>query len=247
MEKDSNTKHHFNKATKEKKTQILSDLGKGETPLYLWAKGQTQKDLEEFTVDKFDEDNNVLYLKKNKNFLAKLLGTKLVNKEVFIKYQHDQYHYFTTATFRKAEEADTYTATVKGDVYISQQRSNYRLNANRHIVVQIKIDKNVYSGNDISAGGTSIDVNKHSGKFFKKDMELQDCQLKLVGKVFQIPIMKVASIWPIKNALGEETDMMGIGLSFHGLDPVTEERLFIQINAEARAEEIRKQIENRNK
>jgi hypothetical protein len=240
--KDANKKHYFTIVEPTEVVDVLDSSSKEACSIYLWSQGQKEDQLEEFELANFAPEQKTVELKVKGGFLSKIGKSKLTDKEVYIKLNYNKFQYFSYSILRYDNDAKAYTLRVVNDVYRSQQRSNYRLNAGPHVAVQFKALEEVYDGHDISAGGTSFTIAEEELVKFKEGSIIKDCMLRLNRDKFEIPQAKVAKTWPDKDKEGEPTGNFKVGIAFIEVPKDTEEELFKSINGEARAEEIRKQL-----
>lgn len=242
MSNDPNKKHYFDTIAKEEAHEVFSELASSEQTLNLWVKGKAEEDVEEFEVQSFNPDDHSFTLKLKASFFKRLGGSKLVGKEVLMKAPYERFHYFTTGKLIHNKENGLYHFATSGEVFKSQQRQNYRLNASRFHIIQFKIDNEVFDGLDISAGGTSIKVSALHKERFAKGKLFETCRLRFNRYQFDIPKAQIAGVWEQKDRQGNITDQIKLGIAFVDLPKGTEEELFKLINSEARAEELRKKF-----
>lgn len=242
---DDNKKYYFSQIQSEEIKSFLTRAAKEGLSASIWQKGQAKDEIEEFIVRSFDPDSMLIKLEFSGSILAKLAGPKNKDKEILIKISFGPLYIFSHAKLEYKKEDESYFVVINKDTFKSQQRSNYRLNANRYIKIQFKIDGEVFNALDISAGGTSFIVPKEMTERFGKHKEFKDCTLRLVNTNYTIPDAKVAGAWEheYKDAHGNILEGMKIGIAFVDLPKKTEEDLFLSINTEARGEEIRKKTQ----
>lgn len=239
--KDANKKHYFSIVEAEDVQSALASCAKDSLSAFLWDQGQKESDLEEYEIAGF-EDNKKLILKTKGGFLSKLSKSKLIEKQIYIKFNFEKFQYFTYGVLNYNNEDKTYFINIIRDVYRSQQRSNYRLNANAHVKIQFKVNDEVYDAHDISAGGTSFSLSEDEKDKYPEGEIYKGCMLRLNRDKFEIPQAKIAKIWPDKDPAGNPNGIFKVGIAFIDVPKHIEEELFISINGEARAEEIRKNM-----
>jgi hypothetical protein len=242
---DANKKHYFSMVEPVEVSSVLEDSSKEAQSIYLWLEGQKEEQLEEFELTSFKSEEKTLALKVKGGFLSKLGKSKLTDKEVYLKINFNKFQYFSYSTLKYDSESKEYTLRVVNDFYRSQQRSNYRLNAGPFITLQFKINEEVFTAHDISAGGTSFTIPEDKLQSFPEGEIFKDCMLRLNRDKFNIPQAKIAKTWPDKDKNGEPTGNFKVGIAFIDVPKDTEEELFKSINGEARAEEIRKSLLNK--
>lgn len=239
---DANKKYYFTQIFQDEVESFLSRAVKDQAVATIWQKGQEKDDVEEFTVKSFTKERMTLTLDFNASILSKLAGAKNKDKKVLIKITYGPVYIFSNSTLVKDPNSDFYFIEMNNDVFKSQQRSNYRLNANRYIKIQFKIDNEVFDALDISAGGTSFIVPIEMKERFAKGKSFENCVIRFANTNFELPIVKIAGTWDheYKDAEGNIVQGLKLGVAFSELPKNIEENLFLQINLEARGEEIRK-------
>jgi hypothetical protein len=239
--KDANKKHYFSLVETVDVQSALASCAKETLPAYLWDQGQKESDLEEYEIAGFEGDKKLI-LKSKGGFLSKLSKSKLTEKQIYIKFNFDKFQYFTYGVLNYNSEDKTYFINIIRDVYRSQQRTNYRLNSNANVAIQFKVEEEVYDAHDISAGGTSFSLPEEEKDKYEEGKIYKGCMLRLNRDKFEIPQAKVAKVWPDKDAAGNPNGIYKVGIAFIDVPKHIEEELFISINGEARAEEIRKNM-----
>lgn len=239
---DDNKKYYFSQIFFEEIKSFLTRAVKENLPASIWQKGQGKDEIEEFVVKSFDPETMLLKLEFDANMIAKLAGAKNTNQNILIKITFGPVYIFSHAKLEYKKEGDYYFVIFDKDTFKSQQRSNYRLNANKYVKIQFKIDGSVFDALDISAGGTSFIVPKDMSERFLKGKTFSDCTLRLVNTNYTIPDVKIAGTWDAeyKDESGNIFEGIKLGVAFVELPKKTEEDLFLAINTEARGEEIRK-------
>lgn len=242
---DPNKKHYFS-SVEENDLSFMADMAlKEKLPVKVWAQGK-DKDAEEYEVTAYDKEKKVLFLKSKSGGLMSLISnSKLIDKDIFIKVGKEKFQWFSVSHLKYNKESKLYYVQFNDEVYRSQQRSNYRLQASSTIIIQFKIGEEVYDGLDISAGGTSFVIPEELKDKFPKDSVFEKCQLLFNKKKFEIPSSRIAGQWDHKVRTKEDQKHVKVGVAFDKLNDADEEALFKHINGEARAEEMRKQLAER--
>lgn len=240
--KNSNQKYYFSVADEDERITFFQKAASESLQAEIWQKGQDKDQVEEFDIASFDPDTKKLSLKFKGGLLSKLTGSKNKDQDILLKVSFHSIYIFTSSKLIFNKEADLYEATIDQEIYKSQQRSNYRLNANRFIVIQFKIDNEVFNALDISAGGTSFTIPAEMKDRFNKDEVHEGCVVRLANVNYTIPESRIAGIWDhaFKDEKGNIIEGFKIGVAFIDLPKKTEEDLFLSINTEARGEELRK-------
>jgi hypothetical protein len=242
MSKDPNQKHYFKEIAHEQVGAVMTALVKLRPQLILWPQGK-EDDKEIFIADRFDPGCHILFLKpEKKGLLSSLTRSKLLNMRLLVKLESPKMTYFSTTSLSRNEETGDYFVTFNDPVFVAQRRTNYRLNASHHLVLKLTINDEVFPCLDISAGGTSFTVPKVREEQFSKGVLYKGCKLQFNRKTFLLPQIMIAGVWPYEKTRKNTEEFIKCGVSFQNLTKETEEALFVMVNSEARAEEIRKML-----
>jgi hypothetical protein len=243
---DPNTKHYFQITSEKYLSQVLREKleKKNEILATVWEKGQDEKEAEIYTVRSFISDTKNLSLKPTGQLLKTLTGSQKTGKQVLVKIPIDsKTNYFSGGILLFEREHLSYSIQLLQEIFVSQQRSNFRLNANNVIQIQFKMNNKVYDALDISIGGTSIKINKTNSEQLSKDNIFEDCILRFDRTNYHIPKARVSSIMPILDDNGQETDHLKIGLAFLELSESISDELNVKITVEARGDEMKKKFD----
>lgn len=246
-QKDPNKKHYFDLVSKDEQVKSFSSLSKSEVEITVWCKGEEEDQAEDFEFISYKPDSGVFTLDYKGGFLSKLAGSSHANKEVLIKIPCGKVHYFTNTFLHFDKITKEYTFKVESDVYISRQRTNYRLMANTFNQIQFKIDEEVFDALDISAGGTSFIVSDVHRERFEKGKVFDNCILRFNKMNFNIKKARIAGTWDQMSPENNPLHEIKLGIAFEDLPADVEEELFKHINSEARLEEVRKKIAAKSK
>lgn len=246
-QKDANKKHYFQAIVGDEVEEMLELIDKEALEIRIWAEGKSDKELEEYECLNYDAPSQCLVLKSKAGLLAKLSKSKNIDNDVFMKIGSGKYQYFTHGILKYDEEGKQFFFPLKGQIFKSQQRINYRLNSNQFNTIQIKIVEDVYDGLDISAGGSSFIIKEEEVEKFPKGHDFEDVILRFNRVNFEIPTLRIAGIWEQKDMEEKPTGEFKVGAQFMNLSENQEEALFKHINGEARAEEMRKKMMNQIK
>lgn len=240
---DPNKKHYFAEVDPSEYLEIFNKAAEDEIETLVWEQGMKEKDAEKYMVKGYDKGSFTLSLKTGGGFLSKLTSSKFVDKDVFIRIGTGKFQFFTTCIFTHNKEEKHYEFVVNRTVFKTLQRQNYRLQAGPNIKIQLRIDEDtLLNGLDISAGGTAFIIGEEDVPRFQKDTVFKDCRLGLNKEKFEIPTVRVAGTWPVKDTENNPTGEMKVGVAFEDISDDTEEAMFKAINGEARAEEMRKKM-----
>jgi len=155
----------------------------------------------------------------------------------------EKINYFTGGRFKFHPEDLTYSLEIQQDIFKSQQRGTYRLNASEVIPIQFKIDDQVFDALDISIGGTSFMVDEIDKERFAKGKLFQECTLRFDRKNYYIPLAQIAVLIPLTDETGKPNGRYKVGIAFKDLARKTEDELYIKISTEARGEEMKKKFD----
>jgi hypothetical protein len=245
---DANKKHYFETVKIDEAKSICTSFAKDGQTIVLRGEGRPETELENFEILSFNPETMVMGIRSKGSLLAKLTGSPLTGKVVFVKMSSSRFHLFTTSKLVFDEESKDYTLTLDAAFFKGQQRSNYRLMASTFIKIQFKINNDeVYEGLDVSAGGTSFIVPADKVDQYEKGSEFLENTLRLNKVNFTIPRCRVAVTWDQHGTDGHPTGEKKLGISFIDLPLETEEALFKHINGEARAEEMLKKMAEKKK
>ena len=246
---NSNQKYYFSTAEEDERKSFFEKAASEELIVEIWQKGQEKDEVEEFDIASFDADNVTLKLKLKTGLLGKLTGSKNKDKDILLKISFHSIYIFTSSSLKYDKESELYSLVVDKEIYKSQQRSNYRLNANRFVKIQFKIDNEVFSALDISAGGTSFTIPAEMKDRFTKEEIHEGAVVRLANMNYTIPQAKIAGTWEhaFKDEKGNIIEGYKVGVAFVDLPKKIEEDLFLSINTEARGEELRKKTLEKKK
>lgn len=240
--KDPNQKHYFRELRSQEWTTLFEQIQR-EAPIFeLWSKGQ-EDSVEEFEFALVKAEEKRVYLKFKASFLAKLLGSKLKDCEVLLRFDMDDLHFFSKSTLRYETENKEYFITLDEEVFVGQKRKSYRLNAGPSRNIAIRLDGEVYPCLDVSIGGSSVLVDLNLEERFSKGLEFENSAVCYDGTSFNIPTVRVASIEVFKEDIHKPAKKLKLGLAFlfKKNDP-EEERMAKHLGEEAREEELRKKM-----
>jgi hypothetical protein len=243
---DPNTKHYF-QITNEKELALAIQenlVAKAELKLTLWEKGEEEKDAENYTISGFDAQKKILNISSTGKLLATITGSSKTGKMILLKIPiNNKTNFFTGGLLQYHKETLSYSVHIEQDIFISQQRSNFRLNANNVIQIQFKLNSIVYDAIDISVGGTSFKVKKANLEKFAKGQIFEDCTLRFDRKNYHIPKVLISSLLPILDDSGKPTDDIKIGIAFKDLNSNMADELNVKIQVEARGDEMKKKFD----
>ena len=238
--KDPNKKHYFQPVTPEEFSECMLMQCSIEKPLpmTIWEKGESEEEAELYIAIEYFPHPKILKLKPTGKLVTKITGSLKAGKDVLIKVPiEDKINYFTGGKFKFHSEDLTYSLEIQQDIFKSQQRGNFRLNASAVIPIQFKIDEQVFSALDISTGGTSFVIEQVDKDRFPKGKLFTECTLRFDRKNYYIPHAQVAILIPMEDG------KLKVGISFKDLARKTEDELYIKISTEARGEEMKKKFD----
>jgi hypothetical protein len=244
--KDPNKKHYFQVVAHDEFSQsILMQCKLDEAQLLtVWEKGEQEELAELYQAIDYNPNTKTLKLVPTGNLITKITGSLKSGKIVLIKIPiEDKIHYFTGGQLKFHPDDLTYSLNVQQEIYKSQQRGNFRLDASNVIQIQFKIDEQVFDGIDLSVGGTSFLINESEVSRFPKGKLFQDCTLRFDRKNYHIPMAQVAGIFQVSNLDNLSNIQKKVGIAFKGLSRKIEDELYIKITTEARGEEMKKKFD----
>lgn len=245
--KDPNKKHYFQSATCEEfaeTMQMFCSLDKP-FPLTVWEKGEDEQKAELYIATEYHSSSKIIKMKPTGKLATKIMGSQKAAKEVLVKIPiENRINYFTGGNFKFHPEDLSYSLEINQEIFMSQQRENFRLNASASIPIQFKINEQVFAALDISTGGTSFAIDEDNKSSFPKGSVHKECTLRFDRKNYYVPLAKVAALLPLTDEEGNKIDgKIKVGIAFKDLPKKTEEELYIKISTEARGEEMKKKFD----
>ena len=243
MDRDANKRHYFSTLSEQEKAELLKKAAAQSKEIGIWKKGASEAELKLYKITGFDDPSSTLSLEEPPTSLfGGFFEVGFEDREVFFKLTFERLHYFSRALLSCAQGGGPRLLAVDGDVFCGQQRENYRLNASKLIAIRFFADGELFECADISAGGAAVLFDPDARRPLKEGESLKDCKLNLCNRPYAIPSANVVKVWQHRDEAGRETKLCCAGVRFIDLPKETEERLFIQVNAEARGEEIQKKF-----
>lgn len=245
--KDPNKKHYFQVVSDDEFSASLLMLCNLEDAQHftIWEKGEDEDQAELYEVVKYFPESKTIKMNPTGKLMTKITGSLKTGKQVLVKIPiQDKINYFTGGKLKFHPEDLTYSIAIDQEIYKSQQRGNYRLNASPVIPIQFKIDNQVFEANDISVGGTSFLINESEANRFIKGTLFNDCTIRFDRKNYHIPIAQIAGVFAPNKENNIPLNKLKIGIAFKGLPRKTEDELYIKITTEARGEEMKKKFDD---
>ncbi len=246
--KDPNKQHYFTQIPKSDVDDLFSRLAEKKTEIHIWKKGMTEEELEVFEIIDYDPKLKKLSLNKKGLFIHKLFKSSLVGAQIYFKIPDEKVNYCSTALLKKGEGQFDYSFQLLQNLYLSQQRSNYRLESSTHVAIQIKFESKdfekpkIFDAADLSAGGLSFVVPIEELPFFPKGTLFENTTIRLNRERWVIPKVKIVAIFDTTDSEGKPRTTARLGVQFADMSKGAEESLTRNINSEARGEEIRKKF-----
>lgn len=246
--KDPNKQHYFTQVPKVEVDAIFSRLASKKTEIHIWKKGMTEEELEVFEILNYEPELKKLSLSKKGLFIHKLFKSSLVGAQIYFKIHEEKVNYCSTATLKKGSAQGEYSFQLLQTLYLSRQRSNYRLESGQHIAIQIKFESpnfekpKIFNALDISAGGLSFVVDQTELPNFEKGTVFEGSTVRLNREKWLIPKVKVVALFDAFDEEGKPRKTARLGVQFLAMGKEVEEALTRTINSEARGEEIRKKF-----
>lgn len=245
--KDPNKKHYFQVVSPEEFAEsMLMHCNQEEAQhITIWEKGESEELAELYEAVDYFPHPKIIKLKPTGKLITKITGSIKAGKQVLVKVPiEDKINYFSGGRLKFHSEDLTYSLEIQQEIYKSQQRGNFRLQASDVIPIQFKIDDQVYDALDISVGGTSFIIEPEEVERFQKGKLFQDCTLRFDRKNYHIPMAQIAGHFPFNNPDGTPSTKLKVGISFKGIPRKTEDELYIKISTEARGEEMKKKFDD---
>lgn len=243
--KDPNKKHYFQPVTPEEfaESMLMQCSLEDAQPLTIWEKGESEEQAELYMAADYFPHPKIIKMKPTGKLMTKITGSTKAGKQVLIKVPiEDKINYFTGGRFKFHPEDLTYSLEIQQDIFKSQQRGTFRLNASEVIPIQFKIDEQVFEALDISIGGTSFIVDEVDKERFAKGKLFKECTLRFDRKNYYIPLAQVAVLIPMTDGT-TPNGKYKVGIAFKDLARKTEDELYIKISTEARGEEMKKKFD----
>ena len=243
---DPNTKHYFQQSTDKELGEVLIEKfnSKTDVNITLWEKGEDENNAENYVFLSYDPQLKLIKMNPTGALLTTITGSLKTGKSILLKIPVDtKTNYFTSGILNFHRENLSYSIKLQNDIFISQQRGNFRLNANHVIQIQFKINFVVYEALDLSIGGTSFAISEEESHKFEKNAEFIDCALRFDRKNYYIPKAKIASLQPILDDQGKKTSQIKVGIAFLDLHHRVKDELHIKIAIEARGDEMKKKFD----
>jgi hypothetical protein len=237
QKKDPNKKHYFQTVPHDEFSEVIQlhcNLEEAQH-LTIWEKGESEEEAELYEAVEYFPHPKVLKMRPTGKLLTKITGSLKAGKQVLVKIPvEDKIH----------SEDLSYSLEIQQEIYRSQQRGNFRLQASNVIQIQFKIDEQVYEALDISVGGTSFIIDQSEKDRFDKGKLFQDCTLRFDMKNYYIPMAQIAGHFPVMNPDGTpSTEKLKVGIAFKGLSRKVEDELYIKVSTSARGEEMKKKFD----
>ena len=242
MTSNKNQKFYFSEIGQEEKVKYLYQSANQNLHAHIWQEGEDKKDLENFSIDKFDEETSSLILThKPSGILGKLSFSKHRNQEVLLKVLIDPIYLFTKTYLDYDLEKNIFCTKINNSVFKGQQRANYRLEANSVIRIGFTINRNTFNAIDLSASGISFQVeNNHEA--FEVGQTHQNGMVSLGSKQFEISKLKIVEKEEDQWEKANDTLVKGykVAIQFTEVSKEVESNLYLTISSEARVQEIKK-------
>lgn len=239
MGRDGGGKRWFSVLGEEEKALALDGLARGGRTVHVWRKGMAEKDVRPHAARGFDRASWTLTVAPRKApLLASLLEEDLTGLPVLCRFVHGGAHHFAQSVLGEGPDPGSRLLRLDGDVFRGSRREDYRLAASPRVTITFAAGGDEFPCEDISAGGLGLlfDPARHPG--VRKGAVLEGGLLRLRGVPYPIPALAITGIY---EGAGPDARSRAGG-AFVDLPHQTAERLFVQVNAEARADAIQQEI-----
>ena len=206
-------KYYLNLVGEEEFAEIFNLMGAKKMTVRAWPKGEKACI---YRIEEIDLETRKLVLGRKTHGVDHDYN----NQSVFIKIGQGDNQYFTHTKLHCDSQKQKYWIYLTEDLYQTQQRFDYRLQATAFNEIRFKIETDDFEGVDVSLGGVSFLVPKNMSERFGKGLVFHNCTLKVDQEEFEIPYAKVARTW-------EEEETIKVGVSFK---LASETKLFQIIN-----------------
>lgn len=236
MKKDANNKAYLVKVELSEILKVLPIIQKSKSPMQIWTKGN--EETEPFEVIDFEPDTMLVSLKASGGLFSGFSKSKLVDKDILLKFDHERISYFSNSKLIYNESKSRYEATLNNSFYKTKKRDAYRFEPDNTTLLNTTIDGNEFRLADISSGGMALKISEKEASIFE------------VGKLFfNVPIIFNKSDYVIpeveimvKKEINPVKKIYLIGTKFNRLDSALSERIKTQISAEIRERDVRKMM-----
>tara|TARA_B100000925_G_C22009718_1_gene475648 strand:+ start:4983 stop:5783 length:801 start_codon:yes stop_codon:yes gene_type:complete len=235
---DPNKRYYFRKLDLLERKKFFKKLKIKKGSLSLWSKGYDESDLENFSITKVSDNESTLFLEKKSKFLKKFFRSLLSDSDVLVKVTEGRKFYFFEAHL-KHKNKNQYELTSSEDIYVSQQRKNYRLSSGAFVKIKVQVDNKLFSGSDISAGGCAFIIPKELEEIFDMTSLLSSLKVSLNRQIFEVPKARITKKTDVILKEVPDKEFFKVSIEFLKLPKATEEELRRVINNEARGLEIR--------
>jgi hypothetical protein len=244
--KDPNKRHYFQVASHEEFTEsVQMQCSLDNAPsITIWEKGENEDQAELYKAIEYFPNPRIIKLKATGKLLTQITGSLKAGKQVLVKIPiEDKINYFISGRLKFDPNEMTYSVEISHEIYKSQARGNFRLNASKVIPIQFKIDDQVFDALDISVSGTSFMIAQKDAERFAKGKMFQDCTIRFDRKNYHIPMIQIAVHIPLEENKDTPIENIKVGVAFKDIPRKTEDELYIKISTEARGEEMKKKFD----
>lgn len=239
-ETNPNSKHYFKKLNLEEAKNCLQKCANENKIITLWSPTKGEGSAENYKSITYHEKENLLEVELQKGLLERMKGSENLGFEILFKSDDRMKQYFTKGELLTTDlPYMLHFRPSLNDFYMSQRRSNYRLNTHQlGFKLWIEIEGRKYLSIDISAGGTSIPIRAEQEGMFQEGQTVEDLVIHFRDEQLTIPYATIVNITPFKSPIYEDVRTKA-GVQFVKLPVSIEEQLFVQINQEARYIEMK--------
>jgi len=246
---NKNKKQHFNLVDKTEIAQLFKNFASRLIPIIINGQNTDNSDISEhYNIAEYIEEDFSIKIKPPEKGIFKKLSydSKLINNLINFKIEHDKINYFSTSKLEFIEHKNEKYFKIKFDpnkIYKAQLRTAYRLNSNDYYPILFKLGDTSYNVIDVSCGGACLEFSINTP--LSDDMVFENCELSLNKIIYKIKKVEVLKIWEDEEST--TSSPWRAGLKFSTINQKIEEKLTLEINSEARAQEIRKMLSDRKK
>lgn len=244
--KDPNKKHYFALGGKMAFEHDLTRLTREHenVPVTIWIKGEDSSLAEIYELQSYNSQEHCLHLIPTGMLMTKINGSTKTGKDVLVKIPvEDKLNYFTGGRLLFNKSDLSYKLILDQDIYRSQARHSFRLQASSVIKISLDINQHHYQARDISVGGLSLIVKNVDIERFIPQSIIQHAVLKFNMHQYSIPQLKVMSISEDETSTKSDR-VLKVGLAFLDLPVKTRDDLYIRISTESRGQEFKNEFDN---
>ena len=226
-------KYHLSKCSKYDRSLILRYLKHHAYKIELWQKGFTEKEIEQYEVDKVTETEGIFVIQKVGTFLKRTIPSKLKNGLSYFKVTIGRRSYCGKVNFTHQENSK-YILEISGQIYAFDQRENFRLASNDFISVRVKFEEKKFDAIDVSGKSICIIVDSKDVPLFPAGRTLSTMRFVINDDLFIVPHFRVISLREILSPEGKTTQKFKVVCLFTRLPKSQQQEIVKVVESYAR-------------